>query len=511
MKINLLIVQPAGYIHSLCFLDTARYLRYHLKQHDVETIISKNRPMREMINIIFGAHLGIPHDWKDEFRLVIFNQEQIGLGGADLPADYLKLLRESNTIDYDMANISAYSEGTSIGGAGPIRALLPLRHAPYLEPMGAGQPISERPIDLLFFGSLNQSRINLIERIRKSGVEVSRFDYPMYGPERDAYIGQAKAVLNIPFYGTNRFEQVRVFNSLSIGTPVISLRRPELSVDSAYELSTHWFNDANLEDYFGHHFGTLDWIRESQSKLSTWRSQHAGESISDLLNQLGDLNAKLPAPRPDHRSERPIYLNLAGERHFRPGWLNLPSASDLSCIQRSVSDQSLQTCSIPSARSDDIQPVHNSERVDEVYIAYEMDSRMSLQQLIRDCSNLLKEGGHITIDYQIGVHASDAPELMHAHQIALGTMRMALDDLLRSGERTTTLETCQVTALQEPTICGESKRNTLRFRMVNRKLTPRESVAVRCHGLSFGYFPEDLQGARKNDTHADSRIASFRH
>ena len=51
--------------------------------------------------------------------------------------------------DYDLANVGAY-------GADPADVpLIPFRHAPYLEKAAAEAPaLEDRPIDLLFFGSM---------------------------------------------------------------------------------------------------------------------------------------------------------------------------------------------------------------------------------------------------------------------------------------------------------------------------------------------------------------------
>ena len=95
--------------------------------------------------------------------------------------------------------------------------------APYLQGDHA-VPLEERPIDLLFFGSINPRRRALLDRIEALGLQVAMFDSPLYGPERDAFIAQAKAVVNMHFYPSSRFEQVRVSHCLSLGTPVISER-----------------------------------------------------------------------------------------------------------------------------------------------------------------------------------------------------------------------------------------------------------------------------------------------
>jgi hypothetical protein len=473
MKLNLLILQPQGYIHSLAFLDTARYLCFHLRAHSVEATISKNRPMPGMPNIIFGAHLGMPEGWIDEFNCIIFNQEQLGAGAAALPPAYLRLLRNANTIDYDPANLVAYSgTDSSEQSKGTIRSVLPLRHAPYLESLGAGTPIENRPIDLLFFGSLNPERIAIIERIEQSGIEVSRFDHPMYGPERDEYIAQAKAVLNIPFYGSNRFEQVRVFNALSVGTPVVSLRRPGLSVDSAYQDTVHWFEESNLESYFGQYFGTNDWLRKSELQLAEWREQDSFQTIGNLVANLKELEARRRAGTPHVSGARQVRLNLTGETSHRPGWVNTQSE-------------------VAPYETPNLAPDIARASVDELHTAHELDSISGVRHLLGHSLSLLKDGASVTLDCPLGVYGPESQELKALQQRALAMIRMALDDLACEAILGVTLQLEDVRSIAEATAGGQGERFSIRFMMRQRALTPREAVMARCRGLDFGSFPED--------------------
>ena len=120
-----------------------------------------------------------------------FNLEQLGDGGAATSADYLRLLHGSAVVDYDTANVAAYC-------ADPADVpVVPLLHAPYLDD-GRAAALEERPIDLLFFGSVNPRRRTFIERIERCGISVSMFDLPIYGEERDHFIRQAKARCQLP-------------------------------------------------------------------------------------------------------------------------------------------------------------------------------------------------------------------------------------------------------------------------------------------------------------------------
>ena len=179
--VHLSIVQPPGYVHALGLLDPARYLRYQLRRFGVEVTLGKNRLRADAVNFVFGAHLGFDPELLRRFPCLIVNLEQLGDGGASLPAAYAQLLRQAAAVDYEAANVPLYA-------ADPADVpLVRFLHAPYLAP-DESLPLEQRPIDLLFIGSMNDRRRAFIERVEAAGITVTLFDRPVYGPERDHFI-----------------------------------------------------------------------------------------------------------------------------------------------------------------------------------------------------------------------------------------------------------------------------------------------------------------------------------
>ena len=215
--IHLCIVQPLGYVHSLGFIDPARYFRHQFRRFGARVSMAKNRLRHDAVNFVFGAHLGFDPAQRERHACVFVNLEQLGKGGAKVSQAYLDLLASSAVVDYDADNVAAYAKDAD------TVPVVPMLYAPYLAD-AAAMPLAQRPIDLLFIGSMNPRRRALIDRIEAQGVQVAMFDSALYGEERDHFITQAKAVLNMHFYDSSRFEQVRVSHCLSLGTPVISER-----------------------------------------------------------------------------------------------------------------------------------------------------------------------------------------------------------------------------------------------------------------------------------------------
>ena len=312
---HLVVMQPAGYLHSLGFLDQARYVRYQLRRLGLQVTLGKNRLREDAVNLVFGAHLGFAADWKARNACIFVNLEQLGEGGADVRPEYLKLLRSSAVVDYDAANLAAYA-------ADPADVpLLPFLHAPYLAD-GSALPLAQRPIDLLFFGSMNPRRRAFIDRVEACGVQVATFDQPIYGPERDHFIRQAKAILNCHFYESSRFEQVRVSHCLSLGTPVISERLPATRPAAAFEDSVFWLRDGEPESFFKEHFDSPAFHADADRQLAALARHDPIEAYADLVGFAagflqGHLSARETGPW------RPRLLNLGSGKDYKTGWFNV--------------------------------------------------------------------------------------------------------------------------------------------------------------------------------------------
>jgi hypothetical protein len=311
---NLVIIQPTGYIHSLGFIDQARYFRHHLNRLNRKTSITKNRFEQNSINIIFGAHLGFDIALTEKYRCIFVNLEQLGNGGSQQSSAYLDLLKNSAVIDYDEDNQSTYC---SLSKKGPI---LTFGSAPYLKKPQI--ELEKRPIDLLFFGSINERRKEIIHRIESTGTQVSFFDHPIYGQERDAYIVQSKCVLNCPYYDSNRFEQVRVSQCLSLGTPVISERGPNAKPNPIFESSVEWFDNNSLEKIFRDEFLNEKWFNAARSRLLNFQNADCHNDFIKITefceNHQG---TKLITQAPD--VETPKKINLGSGKDYKPGWLNI--------------------------------------------------------------------------------------------------------------------------------------------------------------------------------------------
>jgi SAM-dependent methyltransferase len=316
LAVNLSIVQPQGYVHALCFLDQARYLRYHLTRLGVDCRLSKNRLYRDRVNIVFGAHCGFDAQLAQQFACAIFNLEQVGSNGAALTPEYMKLIAMLPTLDYDPHNQRIYAPSS----ASPLVTFL---DAPYLRAAQPAAPLAERPLDLLFFGSGNERRRELIALIEATGRQVTVFDQPLYGPERDELIVQAKAVLNLHFYESARLEQPRISHCLSLGTPVISERGPGTSVPADYEPAVFWVAPADLPRFMQTEFATGSFYAEAVRKIGAFARIDATERLRPLLPFLEATARAFESRRRQSPPPQPTRMNLGCRDNYITGWINV--------------------------------------------------------------------------------------------------------------------------------------------------------------------------------------------
>ena len=213
-KFAVVLICPAGYIHSLALLEIAETIHFALVNLGFDSILTDSYESPERKNIILGGHLLknapeyiIPND------AIIYNFEQIDPSSPWLESSYLKLLKSHEVWDYSKQNINAF---VKLGVTNLMH--LPLGYVHQLNRIKA----SDYPdIDVLFYGSLNDRRSKIIDALKAANLNVVNV-FGVYGAERDALISRSKIVLNIHFYDSKIFEIARISYLLSNGVCVVS-------------------------------------------------------------------------------------------------------------------------------------------------------------------------------------------------------------------------------------------------------------------------------------------------
>jgi hypothetical protein len=250
MKFNICLIQPHRYIHSLALLEAAEYVLYKVKKKGIEAELVANRINETGINIIFGAHID-PSNLKIPKNSIIFNTEQLTENSAWTNNEYKKILDQHYIWDYSIKNLNCITHANKS-----------LINFYYLSELSRINLENEKKFDLLFYGSINERRRRILEDLEKMGLNI-KVIFGVYAKARDQYFSECKAILNLHFYESQIFQQIRTFYPLINNLPVISENFPLDSAAPIYKEVIFTPNDQDLCRYVKE---TLENQREFNNK-----------------------------------------------------------------------------------------------------------------------------------------------------------------------------------------------------------------------------------------------------
>lgn len=240
MVITIWIVTPTNYQHSRAFDEVAIALCAAFRALGEEAFVVRDPVQLGDLTIVLGANLLhlVP---MPQTRLVLFNLEQVTPPDSTskwMKPEYLALLRRFPIWDYSHVNI------------GELRKLgIDAIHCGigYVPELSAIAPARQQDIGVLFFGSFNEHRNTVLNRISELGIAVTR-KFGVYGAERDALIARSKIVLNLHLYTPRLFEIVRVSYLLANRKCVVSESSADPLAEAAVEGGVAFAEAADLPD-----------------------------------------------------------------------------------------------------------------------------------------------------------------------------------------------------------------------------------------------------------------------
>ena len=269
------IVTPPDYAHAGAFTEVAIGLQGGFRELGIHAPVVNKRENISGKTIVLGANL-LPRlaGVKAPGKSILYNLEQITPGSEWLTQDYLKLLRRHRVWDYSRYNI-AQLERLGIHDA---------IHCPigFSERLCRIEPAPEKDIDVLFYGSVNARRRQILEQLAHTGLRVESL-FGVYGAQRDAVIARSRIVLNIHYYPSKIFEIVRIAYLLANGVCVVSETSPS---DSALESVQEGIAQAPYERLAG--------TCQDLIKSGAWQGlARRGYEIFSTYRQSGYLQAAL--------------------------------------------------------------------------------------------------------------------------------------------------------------------------------------------------------------------------
>ncbi|MGH9500024.1 MAG: hypothetical protein ACRD3L_12865 [Terriglobales bacterium] len=307
-KFQITLIRPQEYLHTEAFRELAETLHAALQRLGHSSQIRENIFDPSGTNLILGAHLLTPAQMQTIPQgSIIYNLEQ--LGGAQLKPAYYELAATQRIWDYDRRNIELWKQFRCAGE--PVH--VPIGYVPELSRI---KPCEQQDIDVLFYGSLNPRRSQILNALKDAGVKV-RAAFGVYGKSRDDLIARAKIVLNVHFYESKVFEIVRVSYLLANSKAVVT----ECSTDSELETGLSGAVHGVPYDRLAEACCALLQDDAARRALETrgfqWFSQR---KESDILN-----NALQPSvnPAPNVGAiEIPRKLNMGSGKDWREDYFN---------------------------------------------------------------------------------------------------------------------------------------------------------------------------------------------
>lgn len=219
------VVTPPGNPHHHAFDEIALSLRSAFARLGFDApVVFRPEDIRGRA-VVLGGNF-IPKIGLRELprSLILFNLEQVQDRSPWITPAYIQLLKHFPVWDYSLQNIRA------LQGLGVVD----IRHCRigYVPELTRIAPAVE-DIDVLFYGSMNERRQQILQAIRDRGMKVAGV-FGVYGEKRDALIARAKIVLNLHFYEAQVFEVVRVSYLLANRKFVISEPGGDMELEAPF-------------------------------------------------------------------------------------------------------------------------------------------------------------------------------------------------------------------------------------------------------------------------------------
>jgi hypothetical protein len=219
------------YYSNSVFRDLAESLECVFKKRNLTVNITHSIDKNDSnIWILFGVN-ELPPSTLLPQNYIVYQLEQISVEGNKwLTEKYVEVMKGAKQVwDYSLKNVNKLS----LGGVKNVLHV-PISYSDNLEVVDCTKvPDSEKDIDILFMGSINPRRKDLLERLKTiEGAKIMIADGGLWGEERIGLMKRSKIVINIHYYGANSLlEMARLSVLLANHSFIISETGGDASMD----------------------------------------------------------------------------------------------------------------------------------------------------------------------------------------------------------------------------------------------------------------------------------------
>jgi SAM-dependent methyltransferase len=394
-------VRPEGYVHAEGLTEIAECVHFGLRRLGLKSYY-RERPEGPVRQIILGAHMldaaalaALPAD------AIIYNSEQIDADSRWLTGPYVTALKQHTVWDYSTENARRL---TALGATAV--QFVPLGYVPEL----ARIPHLSDEIDVLFYGSVNPRRQQILDQLKARGLNVVVL-FGAYGEERDRAISRAKVVLIVHFYEAKIFEVVRAAYLLSNRKAVVAEAGPDTFVEPQLREAICGVAYDGLVE------ACVELVRDpARRAVLGERAQRifAQRREEDILATALQVAAPVPATA-GTAAPAPAILQLGSGKDFRPDCLNVdinPAWGPDAVFD--VSSATLIGTALATARFGTVTLAENS--FDSAIANDVLEHIPDLTTAMSNVLRLLKPGGifNISVPYDLGLGAWQDPTHVRA-------------------------------------------------------------------------------------------------
>ncbi|MEA1833893.1 hypothetical protein U8607_17540 [Methylobacterium durans] len=322
---------------------------------------------------------------------IILNVENVS--GNFIVENYRRSLRRFSVWDYNASNAKCLE--ALIGR--PVHYIKTF----YVPQISRLDPNIAHDIDVLFYGSFNKRREDVLADLRLRGLNVvARFN--VYGEELDRLIERSKTVINMHFYDNGHLEIIRIFDLLANHKAVVTELNDGEGIDEDLRSAMLCVPYEELAT------ATEALLRDGQRYRLLQERGHSifqRRSGSDILRQALEFS---------DRPRLPVNAVIGSGKMYDPSCLNI----DIDHRWRpdviaDVSAERLLETKFETRKFGPIQFRHNL--FEKIFASHVIEHIPNLVLAMTNMCSLLADGGelHVRVPYDLSYGAWQDP--MHVH------------------------------------------------------------------------------------------------
>lgn len=203
MHFNLVKITPKDSHYTGALDDVILSTYFALKKLNFDVTITLNESNNHSCNILFGSCSNIDLSNRiSKKNTYLFNFEQLHNNSHWNNQKYIDHLRNFNTIEYSQKNFNYLTQNHSFRNISHIKF-------GYVEKMTCISDTVKKDIDVLFYGAINERRLNVISDLKDKKINIFATNNA-YSSARDSLIARSKIVLNLHYYTPGTLEVARL-------------------------------------------------------------------------------------------------------------------------------------------------------------------------------------------------------------------------------------------------------------------------------------------------------------